>query len=59
VSAEEDQLMDCPFCGSTVMSIESARAPDEGYQVECAMCNACGPLTESPSTAVQAWNERE
>jgi Lar family restriction alleviation protein len=49
---------DCPFCGSFVSSVEAARAPDEGFQVECAMCDACGPLADSQEEAVEAWNDR-
>lgn len=54
----DNELACCPFCDCDIITVESARAPDEGYQAECALCSACGPLCESLSTAVEAWNER-
>lgn len=53
------ELENCPFCGSEYVEVESARAPDEGFQVQCTLCEACGPLSASHSAAVEAWNERE
>ena len=55
---EETGVDCCPFCGSDMVTVESARAPDEGYQAECALCSACGPLSESILITIQAWNER-
>lgn len=50
--------MDCPFCGAGDMTIEDARAPDDGLFVYCHLCLAQGPLHESRLTAALGWNDR-
>jgi cytochrome c5 len=48
----------CPFCDCDVITVDSARAPDEGYQATCTVCHACGPLEVTEAEAIEAWNER-
>lgn len=58
VHGDEIALMPCPFCGNEDLSIEDARAPDDGLMVYCHGCIAQGPLCESRFNAAMKWNER-
>jgi hypothetical protein len=55
VHGNEVAFMDCPFCGAGDMTIEDARAPDDGLFVYCHLCLAQGPLHESRLTAALGW----
>jgi len=58
VDGVDISLIPCPFCGSEDLSIEDARAPDDGKMVYCHGCIAQGPLCESRFNAAMTWNKR-
>lgn len=59
VHGDEVSLLPCPFCGDEDLSIQDARAPDDGLMVYCHGCLSQGPLCESRFTAAMTWNERK
>jgi len=63
------ELLPCPFCGSTDLSIEPVRAEDDNnrifaYHVFCRDCYAKGRYLyphcwcECDEQAIEAWNDR-
>lgn len=57
----------CPFCGGTDMMLIANPDEDErmSYHVECADCNACGPVSDKnviqdddQNMVVELWNRR-
>lgn len=49
-------LLACPFCGSTDLSVVS-----NGYEsmfVECNSCGTSGPVAPDEQQSVNAWNRR-
>jgi len=55
---KEHHFDGCPFCKGDVVSVVSAHPPDRGYQAQCSMCLARGPLSTTPESAAIGWNER-
>ncbi len=55
-----ETLRECPFCGSTEISIEAVPVIAEflPYYCQCTTCMSCGARKESKSEAIEAWNRR-
>lgn len=58
------KLKPCPFCGGTRIKtrqlsemLDCAAQPLDFYK-HCEVCDACGPLGVSPTSAGALWNDR-
>ena len=51
-----DELKQCPFCGSHDLSI--ATAPGSSFFVRCNNCESRSAYWKKKSFAVDAWNRR-
>jgi Lar family restriction alleviation protein len=48
----------CPFCGAAYKMLNVILVHFHHYAVECASCNAVGPVQPTPEAAVAAWDKR-
>ena len=51
MSATEQKLKPCPFCGSDDLT-------DQDDYIVCKACNAYGPTADINETIEDAWNRR-
>jgi len=54
--ATASKLQACPFCGGS--HVQSVQVDVAGWMVECFDCHTTGPLMDSVTSAVTAWNTR-
>jgi len=47
----------CPFCSSTDLFVRRW-IPQDGYAVNCELCDATGPISKSEKGARRFWNMR-
>ena len=50
-------LKPCPFCSNTD-NLEAIGSVPPIYFIKCYSCHAMGPIRESETLAVKAWNKR-
>lgn len=59
IGIPKPKINDCPFCGSDnvrVMEVYTGEFNDEGHQVTCDGCDACGGVEKTERDAINKWN---
>jgi len=51
----KQKLKPCPFCGSSMICIESSRA---GSWIVCDLCGASSRMRDAPETVLALWNRQ-
>lgn len=58
----EGELVGCPFCGSSEVSVELkyrvGGAWESSYSARCGQCEARGPEKDNPYDSETEWNKR-
>ncbi len=53
-----DEILPCPFCGSTELHAFEHHEGEESFGFQCARCWMTGPQFASKAEAITAWNTR-